>query len=180
MIARYKDKISIDKLCRWADVAKSSLYYHAHPGPRGMKASAHTLIGNCGFVENSLVVDQIRAILSMDYCVYGYQKMTQELQQHIERYMHWYNFKRKHGAIGFVTPMQKWAQGFSCSTVRQSLAPGAVDLSRPDSEWALCEASALYSLEKSNEPDYLCLTGEQENDLSVAKQFRKSVQFIGG
>ncbi len=81
MIARYKDKTSIDKLCRWADVAKSSLYYHAHPGSRGMKASTRTVIGNCGFVENSLVVDQIRAVLSMDYCIYGYRKMTAELRE---------------------------------------------------------------------------------------------------
>jgi len=78
---RYKDKVSIDRLCQWADVAKSSLYYHAHPGSRGMKASTHTVIGNSGLVENSLVTDQIRAILSMDYCVYGYRKMTKELQE---------------------------------------------------------------------------------------------------
>jgi putative transposase len=31
-------------------------------------------------VTNDLVVDQIRAILSMDYCVYGYRKMTVELR----------------------------------------------------------------------------------------------------
>jgi transposase InsO family protein len=317
-----------------------------------MKASTHTVIGNCGFVENSLVVEQIRAVLSMDYCIYGYRKMTKELReleyyinhkkvyrlmkeshllcgrriqvqgkrkwvkhrrieaqrpmeylcldikyvwvqgerrwyyqlaimdifsrrilcwifqpsvrqtdvialmrwldlrfglkgviirndngsqfiahkvrevlqsleakqefthvatpeenayieafhsiqqselmdrhtfssyydakQHIEKYMHWYNFKRKHGAISFLTPMQKWVQGFSCSTVRQPSAPGAVDLSRPDSERILCEASALYSLDKSNEPGYLCLTGDQENDQSVANQFSKIVQFIRG
>ncbi|MCO5286978.1 MAG: IS3 family transposase [Chitinophagaceae bacterium] len=78
---RYKDKASIDILCRWTDVAKSSLYYHAHPGPRGMKASTYTIIGDCGLVPNSLVTDQIRAILSMDYCVYGYRKMTKELQE---------------------------------------------------------------------------------------------------
>jgi len=352
MIMRYKDKISIGKLCMWADVAKSSLYYHAHPGYRGMKPSTHTIIGSCGLVENSLVVDQIRAVLSMDYCIYGYRKMTKELREleyyinhkkvyrlmkeshllcgrriqvqgkrkwvnhrrieakrameylcldikyvwvqgdrrwyyqlaimdvfsrrilcwifqpsvrqtdvialmrgldlrfglkgviirndngsqfiahkvrevlqsmeakqefthvatpeenayieafhsiqqselmdrhtfssyydakhHIEKYMHWYNFKRKHGAIGFLTPMQKWAQGFSCSTVRQPSAPGAVDLSRPDSERASCEASALYSLDKSNEPGYLCLTGDQENEQSVANLFRNSVQFIRG
>lgn len=351
MIMRYKDKISIGMLCRWADVAKSSLYYHAHPGYRGMKASTHTVIGNCGFVENSLVVDQIRAVLSMDYCIYGYRKITKELReleyyinhkkvyrlmkeshllcgrriqvqgkrkwvkhrrieakrpmeylcldlkyvwvqgerrwyyqlaimdvfsrrilcwifqssvrqtdvialmrwldlrfglkgviirndngsqfiahkvrevlqsleakqefthvatpeenayieafhsiqqselmdrhtfssyydakQHIEKYMHWYNFKRKHGAISFLTPMQKWAQGFSCSTVRQPPAPGAVDLSRPDS-MGMCEASALYSLDKSNEPGYLCLTGDQESEQSVANQFSKIVQFIRG
>ena len=80
MIVQYKCKINVDDLCQWAGVAKSSLYYHAHPGPRGMKLSTHTIVGSCGLVDNSLVVDQIRAVLSMDYCVYGYRKMTEELR----------------------------------------------------------------------------------------------------
>ena len=71
---QYKSKTSVDRLCRWAEVAKSSLYYTAHPGLRGIRASTHTILGGCGLVDNSLVVDQIRAVLSMDYCVYGYRK----------------------------------------------------------------------------------------------------------
>ena len=80
MIAQYKGRINVDTLCRWTGIAKSSLYYQPHPGPRGIKASTHTLIGNCGLVENSLVVDQIRAVLASDYCIYGYRKMTEELR----------------------------------------------------------------------------------------------------
>lgn len=351
MIARYKNKTNVETLCRWAEVAKSSLYYAAHPGPRGMTASTHTVVGDCGLVENRLVVDQIRAVLSMDYCVYGYRKMTEEFRdmeyrinhkkvyrlmkenhllcgkrikvqgkrkwvkhrritairpmeylcldikyiwvegenrwyyqlavmdvysrrilcwifqrsirqndvvalmrwlnlrfglkgviirndngsqfiaakvretlkemearqefthvatpeenayieafhsiqqselidrhsfasyydakRHIEKYMHWYNCKRKHGAIGFITSMEKWAQGLSLSVVRPLFEPGAVDLSRPDSE-GLRAGSASYSLDKSNEPAYLCLTADRDNDESVANFFEKSVQFIGG
>lgn len=351
MITRYKRRTSVDNLCRWAEIAKSSLFYHAHPGPRGIKPSTHTIVGDCGLVENNLVVDQMRAVLSMDYCVYGYRKMTEELRdmeyrinhkkvyrlmkmnhllcgkrikvqgkrewvkyrrinairpmeylcldikyvwvhgegrwyyqlaimdvfsrrilcwifqrsvrqtdvvalmrwldlrfglkgviirndngsqfiahlvrqalqqmearqefthvatpeenayieafhsieqselidrhqfssyydakQHIEKYMHWYNNKRKHGAIGFITPMEKWAQGESWTTVRPPFAPGTVDLSRPDSVDSSAE-SASYSLDKDNEPAYLRLTGDQENVESVANHFEKSVQFIGG
>jgi putative transposase len=80
MIDSYKDKASVDKLCQSAGLARSSLYYQSHPGTRGIRASTHTPIGNCGLVTNDLVVDQIRAILSMDYCVYGYRKMTEELR----------------------------------------------------------------------------------------------------
>lgn len=80
MITQYKSKTSVDHLCQWAEVPKSSLYYAPHPGPRGMRASTHTIVGGSGLVENSLVTDQIRAILSMDYCVYGYRKMTEELR----------------------------------------------------------------------------------------------------
>ncbi len=351
MIVQYKSKAGVDDLCQWAAVAKSSLYYYAHPGPRGMRPSTHTMIGNCGLVENSMVVDQMRAIVSMDYCVYGYRKMTEELRdleylinpkkvyrlmkeshllcgkrikvqgkrkwvehrrieakhpmeylcldikyvwaqgegrwyyqlaimdvfsrrilcwifersvrqtdvialmrwldlrfglkgviirndngsqfiarkvrealqsmeakqefthvatpeenayieafhsiqqrelidrhsfssyydakQHIGKYMHWYNCRRKHGAIGFITPMQKWAQGLSRKAVKALMKQGAMNLSRPDS-MATSAESALYSLDKYSEPAYLCLTGDRDNNESVANLFKKSVQFIGG
>lgn len=351
MIQQYKNRASVDDLCRWAGVARSSLYYRVHSGQRGIKPSTHTIVGDCGLVDNSLVVDQMRAVLSMDYCVYGYRKMTEELRdleyrinpkkvyrlmkeshllsgkriktqgkrkwvqhrridakrpmeylcldikyvwvegegrwyyqlaimdvfsrrilcwifqrsvrqaevvalmrwldlrfglkgviirndngsqfiahqvrevlrsleaeqefthvatpeenayieafhsiqqrelmdrhrfesyydakQHIGKYMHWYNYRRKHGAIGFITPMQKWAQGISRSAVRPLFAPGTVDLSRPDSVDPSA-ASALYSLDKDSEPAYLCLTGDRDNDESVASDFEKTVQFIGG
>ena len=93
--------------------------------------------------------------------------------------MHWYNCRRKHGAIGFITPMQKWAQGLSRTTVKALMKQGAVDLSRPDSV-DMCAASALYSLDKNSEPAYLCLEGDRDNDQSVANLFEKSVQFIRG
>ena len=70
-------KISV--LCKWAEVSKSSFYYRAREGRRGARACTHTLIED-GIVENALVVEQIRAILWLDYCVYGYQMMTRELR----------------------------------------------------------------------------------------------------
>lgn len=348
MITQFKDRTSVDLLCSWAEVPKSSLYYKAHPGPRGMKPSTHTIIGGCGLVENSHVVGQIRAVLSMDYCVYGYRKMTEELRdleylinhkkvyslmkqhhllcgkrikvqgkrkwvkhrrinarrpmeylcldikyvwvegekrwyyqlaimdvfsrrilcyifqrsvkqtdvialmrwldlrfglkgviirndngsqfiansvrqelqrleaqqefthvatpeenayieafhsiqqselmdrfpfssyydakQHIEKYMNWYNCKRKHGAIGFITPMEKWAQGSSWPTVRQQFEPGSMGLSRvADGFEATCEA-----LDKHSETAYLRLTGEQDEYELVANCLGKNVQLIGG
>lgn len=352
MISKYKDKTGVDVLCKWAEVSKSSLYYKAHPGPRGIKPSTHTPIGCNGVVANSLVVDQIRAVLAMDYCIYGYRKMTAELRsleyfinkkkvyrlmkenhllsgkritvqgkrkwvshrridakrpmeylcldikyvwvegekrwyyqlaimdvfsrrilcwifqrsvrqtdvvalmrwldlrfglkgviirndngsqflaqsvrqvleeleakqefthvatpeenayieafhsiqqaelmdrfvfssyydakQHIQKYMNWYNNIRKHGAIGFITPMEKWTQAMSWTTVRQQFEPDSVDLSRPDYNH-IYNQSASYSLDKSNETAYLCLTGDQDSDYDlVANCFRKSVQLIGG
>lgn len=348
---RYKDRVAVEDLCEWSEVAKSSLHYKAHPGERGMKVSTHTRIGE-GRVENQLVVDQIRAILAMDYCVYGYQMMTTELRsmdylinkkkvyrlmkdnrllsskvikaqgkrtwvkfrrieakrlmeylcldikyvwvqgenrwyyqlaimdvfsrrilcwifqrsvkqtdvialmrfldlrfglkgviirndngsqfiahsvrqalqemearqefthvatpeenayiesfhsieqrelidrfvfgsfyhakQHIEKYMHWYNCVRRHGAMGGLTPMQKWAQGMSCFPVKQHFEPASVDLSRPDSSKSMSAESAPYSLDKLNETAYLRLSGEQDCRDLVANLFRKNVQLIGG
>lgn len=102
-----------------------------------------------------------------------------DAKQHIEKYMHWYNFKRKHGAIEFMTPIQKWAQGMSLSTVGPQMKQGATGLSRPDSV-GMSAASALYSLDKTGEPAYLCLTGDHDSKQSVANHFEKSVQFIRG
>lgn len=347
---KYRERVSAQELCEWADIAKSSFYYKARVGKRGIKASTHTPIGD-GLVANSLVVDQMRAILVMDYCVYGYHKMTAELRdmeyvinpkkvyrlmkeshllsgkkikvqgkrkfvkhrrieakrpmeylcldikyvwvhgekrwyyqlaiidvfsrrilcwifqpsvrqddvialmrwldlryglkgviirndngsqfiaarvreallaleakqefthvatpeenayieafhsiqqaelmdrftfssfydakQHIEKYMNWYNNIRKHGAIGMITPMQKWEQGWSWLAVKQHFEPASMDLSRPDKEgWR--DASALYSLDKFSEMAYLRLAGDQENENLVANHLEKNVQFIGG
>lgn len=80
MIEQYKDKASVEKLCLWADVAQSSLYYHALTGHKGIRPGTHTMTASFGLVENSAVLEQIRAVLSMDYCVYGYRKMTEELK----------------------------------------------------------------------------------------------------
>lgn len=79
MIEAFRQKAAVQDLCKWATVARSSVHYQAHPGPRGMSASTHTPIGD-GLVSNDLVVDQIRAVLAMDYCVYGYGAMTRELK----------------------------------------------------------------------------------------------------
>lgn len=76
---KFKGQGGVKQICKWAEVHPSSFYYKAHPGERGMKASTHTPIGD-GLVENSLVVEQIRTILGLDYCVYGYQMMTAELR----------------------------------------------------------------------------------------------------
>lgn len=67
------------ELCKWAGVQRSSFYYKAHPGARGMVPSTHTMKDNQS-VENGEVIDEIRGILSQDYCAYGYQMTTIELR----------------------------------------------------------------------------------------------------
>ena len=96
--------------------------------------------------------------------------------------MQWYNYKRKHGAIGMITPMQKWEQGWAWSAVKQQFEPDSLNLSRPD-KGGLWEESASYSLDKFRETAYLRLTGDQENEENfnlVANLFENNVQLIGG
>ena len=343
-------KADVAELCRWAGIERSSFYYKAHPGPRGMKSSTHTLKQG-ELVENSEVVEEIRNILGQDYCVYGYKMNTTELRgrgytinkkkvyrlmkenklllgkiiktkgkrewvkfrrieatrpmqylcldikyvwvqgenrwyyqmaimdvfsrmivawifqpsvkqkdvialmrqldlryglkgviirndngsqfiahqvrqtlldleakqefthvatpeenayiesfhsiqqrelmdrftfssfydakNRIEDYMKWYNTIRRHGQLKGLTPVQKWAQGWAFSLVRQQFEPASDDMSRPDrvSQWV---ASAPYSLDLSSETDYLCLESEQAAVELVATKIVKRVQTIGG
>lgn len=347
---KFRDRVPVKEICKWAEIPRSSFHYKAHPGQRGMKASTHTPKEE-RMVENTEVVEEIRQILGQDYCVYGYHVMTDELRslgyrinekkvyrlmdenrllcgkvirckgkrdfvkfrrieatrpmqylcldikyvwvqgdnrwyyqlaimdvfsrmiiawifqpsvkqtdiiammrhldlkyglkgviirndngsqflahkvrqalqdleakqefthvatpeenayiesfhsiqqrelidrftfqsfydakEHIRKYMHWYNNKRRHGALGNITPAAKWAQGWAWALVRQQFEPASEGLSRPDSE-SQREESALYSLDKSSETDYLCLTGEQAREVLVANLFEKNVQLLGG
>ena len=103
-----------------------------------------------------------------------------DARQHIEKYMHWYNHIRRHGALGWKTPVEKWEQGSSWMTVRPQTAPSTDDLSRPDMDYAVWVASASYSLDKADETGYLCLNGNQEQQRLVANYLQETVQFIGG
>jgi transposase InsO family protein len=76
---KFCEKGDVDQICKWAEVPRSSFYYKAHPGPRGMKPSTHTR-KNGDSVPNEDVVEEIRRILGQDYCVYGYQMTTTELR----------------------------------------------------------------------------------------------------
>jgi putative transposase len=102
-----------------------------------------------------------------------------DAKNHIYKYMRWYNNIRRHGQLKGLTPVQKWAQGWAWSLVRQQFEPASDDMSRPDSaaKWA---ASAPYSLDLLAETDYLCLNSEQASMAFVANQIVKRVQRIGG
>jgi transposase InsO family protein len=53
-----------------------------------------------------------------------------DTKEHIEKYMYWYNTRRRHGALKGLTPEEKWAQGWAYSPVRQPNAGAQQDLSR--------------------------------------------------
>jgi putative transposase len=89
-----------------------------------------------------------------------------EANKHMEDYMQWYNFERKHRRLGRITPQQKWKEGLSCSTDKQRDNVYEVGLSRPnDSNKNQTQNHTLCtSLDKPGSDTYLCLTAEQENN----------------
>ena len=54
-----------------------------------------------------------------------------DAKQHIERYMEWYNYRRRHKEIGRITPQQKWSAAMSSSTDKQRDQVNVEGLSRP-------------------------------------------------
>jgi transposase InsO family protein len=46
-----------------------------------------------------------------------------EAKQHIEKYMHWYNYQRPHRALLGLTPMHKWEQGWAWLILKQRINP---------------------------------------------------------
>lgn len=55
-----------------------------------------------------------------------------EAKMHMEQYMEWYNYKRKHRSLGKITPQQKWKQAWSCSTDKQRDKVAVEGMSRPN------------------------------------------------
>lgn len=105
-----------------------------------------------------------------------------EANQHIEKYMQWYNYERKHKKLGRITPQQKWKQGLSCSTDKQRDQVDVEGVSRPNDSIKnkTQNHSLATSLDSTGTATYFCLTGEQETIDSLHNQKRDSVQLIGG
>lgn len=77
---KFTDRFPVQRLSRWIRLSRRSYYYKAHPGPRGKKASTHTL-HNGVLVPNESVLDFVRDyFLREEYCRYGYDMMTDELR----------------------------------------------------------------------------------------------------
>jgi putative transposase len=105
-----------------------------------------------------------------------------EAKVHLEKYMQWYNFERKHRRLGRITPQEKWKQGLSCSTDKQSGQVDAERVSRPNDSIInkTQHHSLVTSLDSRGADTYFCLSAEQETIDSLHNQNRDSVQLIGG
>ena len=73
-------QIGTKDLCSWTGLAKSVFYYRPQEGKRGAKPSTHTHMRDGRIVSNDHVVEDIRKILNQEFCCYGYQTVTDDLQ----------------------------------------------------------------------------------------------------
>ncbi len=56
-------------------------YYKSTGGKPGVKASSHTWKQDGDWVENLVVIEQIKDILSQEFCCYGYENVTGEFRK---------------------------------------------------------------------------------------------------
>src|SRR5690606_19001240 len=105
-----------------------------------------------------------------------------EAKQHIEKYMQWYNYERKHRKLGRITPHQKWTTGLSCSTDKQRGQVAGAGVSRPNDSIKnqTQNHSLCTSLDSADSDTYFCLEVEQENRKALHIVNNDSVQLIGG
>lgn len=104
-----------------------------------------------------------------------------EAKIQIEKYMWWYNYLRRHGRIGNITPSKKWAQGMTGATIKQLKQAADMLMSRPANtiEIELNYLPPGLSLDMSISADYLSLMGDQVSAEHYTNLNRKVVQQIG-
>lgn len=105
-----------------------------------------------------------------------------DAKRHIEGYVRWYNQCRRHGSLGGITPVEKWAQGGALAPLRPPDARAPEGLSRPaDSFENEQENQPLAaSLDKAASQAYLCQSGDKAEGREIRNSLDNSVQRIGG
>lgn len=101
---------------------------------------------------------------------------------HVEKYMEWYNHRRRHKEIGRLTPQQKWTEGMSRSADKQRDQVAVDGLSRPTdtTENQNQNQSLVTSLDYPVTDTYLRLSPERDQR-GLLHNFKENfVQRMGG
>ena len=80
IVSNYQASATTTDLISWVDLPKSSFYYKPSDGKRGAKPSVFTIKQDGSSVENIVVIEEIKEILSQEFCCYGYHNVTAELR----------------------------------------------------------------------------------------------------
>lgn len=64
---QYQSGASVEELCRWTLLPRSTYYYRSKQGKKGARPSLTTTKRDGSVVENALVVKDIRSVLSGEF-----------------------------------------------------------------------------------------------------------------
>lgn len=80
IVSNYQASAPTTDLLSLVDLPKSSFYYKPSDGKRGAKPIVFTIKQDGSSVENIVVIEEIKEILSQEFCCYGYHNVTAELR----------------------------------------------------------------------------------------------------
>ncbi len=82
MIVQSRRSITtLENLLSWVDLSKSNFYYKSSYGKRGSKTKCLHIQMNGTQIDDTLVIEEIKGILSQEFCCYGYHNITDELRE---------------------------------------------------------------------------------------------------
>lgn len=81
IVSQFKHTVPASTLLSWANLSGSVYYYRNKDGKRGARPSTHTFKLDGSMVENQVVIEEIKDILSQEFCCYGYENVTGELRK---------------------------------------------------------------------------------------------------
>src|ERR1041384_3845430 len=77
---QFEGRVNITQLVNWLSIPRSVYYYQPKVNKRGPKPSLFTLKADGSKVCNTQVVEDIKAILTEPFVMYGYENVTKELK----------------------------------------------------------------------------------------------------
>ena len=75
IVSTFRHLAPASTLLSWVNLSGSVYYYKNKAGKRGVKPSTHTFKLDGSMVENQVIIEEIKDILSQEFCCYGYEKM---------------------------------------------------------------------------------------------------------
>jgi hypothetical protein len=101
----------VSKVLQAIGLSSSSYYYRPSAGTKGKKPSQHTLTRSGLYIQNEVVINNIKELLQMEFVDYGYLKVTYWLRQKKEYVINPIPAGRESvNEIGKLTKSQKEAQ----------------------------------------------------------------------
>lgn len=81
IVSSFRHMAPASTLLSWINLSGSVYYYKNRDGKRGAKPSTHTYKLDGSMVENQVVIEEIKDIISQEFCCYGYENVTGELRK---------------------------------------------------------------------------------------------------
>ena len=81
IVSQFKQRAPASTLLSLVNLRRSVYYYKSKDGQPGAKPSTHTFKLDGSRVENPVVIEKIKDILSQEFCCYGYENVTGELRK---------------------------------------------------------------------------------------------------